>query len=48
MVVNFYDVVYDLENVLCGSEEFICLKNFYDEVNVDELVKCMFENFCDV
>ena len=35
MAVNFYDVAYDLENALRGSEEFTSLKNLYDEVNAD-------------
>lgn len=48
MAVNFYDVAYDLENALRGSEEFTRLKNLYDEVNADESAKRMFENFRDV
>ncbi|XCV41803.1 YlbF family regulator [Bacillus subtilis subsp. subtilis] len=44
----FYDVAYDLENALRGSEEFTRLKNLYDEVNADESAKRMFENFRDV
>ncbi|MDR4434586.1 YlbF family regulator [Bacillus tequilensis] len=48
MAVNFYDVAYDLEHALRGSEEFSRLKNLYDEVNADESAKRMFENFRDV
>ncbi|MGR3185565.1 YlbF family regulator [Bacillus subtilis] len=48
MAVNFYDVAYDLENALRGSEEFTRLKNLYDEVNADESAKRMFESFRDV
>lgn len=43
MAVNFYDVAYDLENALRGSEEFTRLKNLYDEVNADESAKRMLD-----
>jgi cell fate (sporulation/competence/biofilm development) regulator YlbF (YheA/YmcA/DUF963 family) len=48
MSENLYDVAYNLEKALRGSDEFKTLKRLYDEVNADESASKMFENFRNI
>ncbi|MFS0782990.1 YlbF family regulator [Bacillus sp. 1P06AnD] len=45
MSVNIYDLAYDLEKGIRGSNEYVELKKYLDAVNQDESAKKMFDNF---
>ena len=45
MSVNLHDSAYELQKAIRNSDEYITLKNQYDEVNADESAKQMFEKF---
>lgn len=45
MAVNLYDSAYALETAIRQSEEFIHLKQMYNEVNADPASKKMFDQF---
>ncbi|WP_075981544.1 YlbF family regulator [Bacillus massilinigeriensis] len=48
MAVNLHDSAYELENAIRNSQEYINLKNAYQEVNADETARRMFENFRNI
>ncbi|WP_257349462.1 YlbF family regulator [Pseudalkalibacillus decolorationis] len=45
MSKNVHDAAYDLEKALGESDDFQELKSLYAQVNADESVKSMFDNF---
>ncbi len=45
MSKNVHDAAYNLENALRESDDFKELQSLYDQVNADESVKNMFDNF---
>ncbi|WP_186579188.1 YlbF family regulator [Aquibacillus kalidii] len=46
-MANIYDSAYELEKAIRNSQEFLELKQAYDNVMGDETAKKMFENFRD-
>lgn len=48
MSKSVHDAAYELENALRDSDDFQELKNLYAQVNADESVKNMFDNFRNV
>lgn len=45
MAVNLYDSAYALETAIRQSDEYIHLKQMYNEVNADPAAKQMFDHF---
>jgi cell fate (sporulation/competence/biofilm development) regulator YlbF (YheA/YmcA/DUF963 family) len=45
MSKNVHDAAYNLETALRDSDDFKELQSLYDQVNADESVKNMFDNF---
>jgi cell fate (sporulation/competence/biofilm development) regulator YlbF (YheA/YmcA/DUF963 family) len=45
MAVNLYDSAYALETAIRQSDEYIQLKQMYNEVNADPAAKQMFDHF---
>jgi cell fate (sporulation/competence/biofilm development) regulator YlbF (YheA/YmcA/DUF963 family) len=45
MAVNLYDTVYALETAIRQSDEYILLKQMYNEVNAEPAAKQMFDHF---
>jgi cell fate (sporulation/competence/biofilm development) regulator YlbF (YheA/YmcA/DUF963 family) len=45
MAVNLYDSAYALEAAIRQSDEYIHLKQMYNEVNADPAAKQMFDHF---
>ncbi|MGZ4159726.1 MAG: YlbF family regulator [Neobacillus sp.] len=45
MAVNLYDTAYALETAIRQSDEYVLLKQMYNEVNADPAAKQMFDHF---
>ena len=45
MAVNLYDTAYALETAIRQSNEYVLLKQLYNEVNTDPVAKQMFDQF---
>ena len=45
MAVNLYDTAYALETAIRQSNEYVHLKQMYNEVNADPAAKQMFDHF---
>ncbi len=45
MAINLYDAAYALETAIRQSDEYLQLKNIYNEVNADPAAKQMFDQF---
>ncbi|MHC0036812.1 YlbF/YmcA family competence regulator [Pseudoneobacillus sp. C159] len=44
-MANLYDLAYEMERAIRGSNEYTQLKRVYDEVNRDDAARRMFDNF---
>jgi len=45
VAVNLYDTAYALETAIRQSNEYVLLKQLYNEVNTDPVAKQMFDQF---